>query len=229
MNFKKGIQDGVAIGIGYFAVSFSFGVAGHQFLSPLYLTLISMSNLTSAGQFAGVKIIEASGSLLEILIATFFINIRYSLMGVSLSQKVLSSFGTKKRLLLSTGITDEIYAVAMGQNTKITASYFAGLMSLPYLGWSSGTFLGAYSGEILPKIVTNALGVALYAMFIAIVVPPMRQKMSISIAVFISIALSLIFYYSPVFSKVSIGFSIVLSAVFASIVAAVFFPIQEKA
>ena len=133
MKFSTGVKDGLPIGFGYFAVSFSFGIAGSKFLAWPLVTLISMTNLTSAGQFAGLQIMaDAAGTFIEMAIATFFINLRYSLMAISLSQKVAPSFGTFKRLLLATGITDEIYALAVSQTEPVTARYFAGLMVLPY-------------------------------------------------------------------------------------------------
>ncbi len=228
MKFSKGIQDGIPIALGYLAVSFSFGIAGSDFLTWPLVTLISMTNLTSAGQFAGLQIMEAAGSFLEILIATFFINLRYSLMAISLSQKVNGNFNIGKRLLLSTGITDEIYALAMAQSGKIGASYFAGLMCLPYCGWALGTLGGAACGAVLPAVLTNALGVALYGMFVAIVVPEMQKYRSITIAVLISIGCSFAFRYIPALNKISVGFAIILCAVLASAIAAVLFPIREK-
>lgn len=229
MYFKKGVEDGLPIGLGYFAVSFSFGIAGSKLLSSVLVTLISMTNLTSAGQFAGLQIMsEATGTLIEMAIATFFINLRYSLMAVSLSQKVSSSFSTWKRCLLGTGITDEIYAVAMSQKSPVTPLYFLGLMTLPYLGWTSGTLVGAICGEILPGFLTDALGVALYGMFIAIVVPQMKSHKPTAIAIFIAITLSLLFNYAPYLKEISVGFSIILCAVIASLLAAFLFPIQEK-
>ena len=227
MTFKQGLQDGIAIGLGYFAVSFSFGIAGSNFLSWPFVTFISMTNLTSAGQFAGLQIMHAAGTFFEMALATFFINLRYSLMAISLSQKVSPEFGTLQRLLLSTGITDEIYAVAMSQEGKIPPRYFFGLMIAPYIGWSTGTLVGAYAGEILPQILTSALGVALYGMFIAIVVPQMKASRANTIAVAIAIACSLAFHYIPVLRGVSIGFAIILCAITASLVAAIAFPVKE--
>ncbi|MBP5247673.1 MAG: AzlC family ABC transporter permease [Fibrobacter sp.] len=229
MKFSKGVIDGFPIGIGYFAVSFSFGIAGSKILSWPLVTLISMTNLTSAGQFAGLQIMQATGTLIEMIIATFFINLRYSLMAISLSQKVSPSFGTLQRLFLGMGITDEIYALAIGAKERVNPMYFFGLTVLPYLGWSLGTLCGAIAGEILPGILTNALGVALYGMFIAIVVPQMQKQISTCIAVAISIALSCAFYFVPVLQKVSTGFAIILCAIVASLVCAKFFPIKKEA
>lgn len=230
MKFSKGVKDGLPIGIGYFAVSFAFGInAGSVLHSWLLATFISMTNLTSAGQFAGLNIMaSATGTLVEMAIASLFINLRYSLMAISLSQKVAPSFGTFKRILLSTGITDEIYAVAMSQCERVNAKYFLGLMVLPYLGWSGGTLTGAVCGQILPDVVVNALGVALYGMFIAIVIPVMKSSRPTLIAVLIAIALSFAFKFVPLLNGVSAGFAIIICAVLASLVCAALFPVEDS-
>lgn len=228
MNFQSGIKDGFPIGVGYFAVSFSFGIAGSKLLSWPLVTLISMTNLTSAGQFAGLQIMsDVAGTFLEMALATLFINLRYSLMAISLSQKVAPGFTTGKRLLLATGITDEIFAVSMSQKEKVTPIYFLGLSTLPYLGWSLGTMTGAICGQILPMMVTNALGVALYGMFVAIVVPQMKVHKPTIFAVAIAVALSLAFKYVPALSGVTVGFAIIICATIASLVAAFLFPVRE--
>lgn len=227
MNYTQGVKDGFPIGLGYFAVSFSFGIAGSNFLSWPLVTLISMTNLTSAGQFAGLQIMtDAAGTFIEMALATFFINLRYSLMAISLSQKVSPDFGTAKRLLLATGITDEIFAVAMSKKC-VTPIYFLGLSTLPYIGWSLGTMVGAICGEILPAIVTNALGVALYGMFVAIVVPQMKVHKPTIFAVAIAVALSCAFKFVPALSCVSVGFAIIICALVASFLAAALFPMKN--
>lgn len=230
MKFSKGVKDGLPIGVGYFAVSFAFGInAGEALNSWLLATFISMTNLTSAGQFAGLKIMSsATGTLVEMAVASLFINLRYSLMAISLSQKVTSSFNTPKRLLLATGITDEIYAVSMSQTEKVNPLYFLGLMTLPYVGWSGGTLTGAICGQILPDMVVNALGVALYGMFIAIVVPPMKSDRPTLIAVLIAVALSFAFYFVPALKTVSSGFAIIICAVIASLICAALFPVKAQ-
>ena len=224
MNWTKGVKDGIRLAL-HFAVFF-FGIAGSHILSWPLVTLISMFNLT-CGQFAGLKLLSL-WVLFSKWLWPFFINLRYSLMAISLSQKVDSSFGIVKRLLLSTGITDEIYAVSMSQKKKISSSYFFGLMCFPYLGWSLGTFVGAFSGPILPVEVSQALGVALYAMFVAIVVPEMKKQRSVFIVVILSIICSLLFYYAPVLNQISVGFSIILSAMIASAIGAILFPVEEN-
>lgn len=229
MKFSKGLFDGFPIGIGYLAVSFSFGIAGSKVLSWPLVTLISMTNLTSAGQFAGLKIMEAAGTFLEMALATFFINLRYSLMAISLSQKVSPEFRTPERLLLSFGITDEIYALAMNAKDRVTPLYFLGLATFPYIGWTLGTLSGAIAGEVLPNILTNALGVALYGMFVAIVVPKAKSHRPTLLAVILSVILSFAFFYVPGLKNVSTGFAIILCAVLSSLFAAKLFPIKDPA
>ena len=228
MKFTKGVKDGFPIGIGYFAVSFSFGIAGSKLLTWPLVTLISMTNVTSAGQFAGLQIMaDAAGTFIEMAIATFFINLRYSLMAISLSQKVSPSFGTGKRLLLAMGITDEIYAVSMIQKESVTPIYFLGLFTLPYAGWSLGTLTGAVCGEILPAIVTNALGVALYGMFIAIIIPPSKESKTVLTLVLVSMAASFAFNRISWFSGISAGTKTIILTILIAAAGAVLKPIKE--
>lgn len=226
--FKKGLTDGLPIGLGYLAVSFSFGilaVAGG--LNVWQATLISMTNLTSAGQFAGLTIMVSGGSLIEMVISQFVINLRYSLMSISLSQHIDKSMTLPRKLFYGEFHTDEIFAVGMGRPEKLSNKYFLGVIIAPYIGWSLGTFLGAVCGEVLPAMITSALGVALYGMFIAIIVPPMKHSRKISIVVAIAIALSLCFNFIPVLKNVSSGFAIIICAVIASVFGAIVFPIED--
>ena len=227
--FRKGITDGIPIGLGYLAVSFSFGilaVAGG--LNVWQATLISMTNVTSAGQFAGLTIMLSGGSYIEMIISQFVINLRYSLMSISMSQHIDKSMNLPRKLFYGIFHTDEIFAVGMGRPEKLNHKYFLGVIIAPYIGWSLGTFLGAVCGEILPSMITSALGVALYGMFIAIVVPPMKHSYKISIVVAIAIALSLCFNFIPVLKNISSGFAIIICAVVASIFGAFVFPVEEE-
>lgn len=228
MDFKKGIKDGIPIALGYFSVSIAFGLmaieCGCTWFEAL---LISFTNLTSAGQFAGVTVMAGMGTYLEMALTQLVINSRYSLMAVSLSQKADSKFKGIWRVILGFAITDEIFAVAIGQKDKVSKEYFAGLMALPLLGWSGGTLTGAVLGNVMPAIITSALGVALYGMFIAVVVPVAKQNLHVLAAVVIAIIISAAIYYLPVFSGISSGFAIILCAVIASAICAVLFPIKE--
>ena len=232
-QFLEGIKDGIPIGLGYLSVSFTFGSAAvapgdaGNALSVWQAVLISMTNLTSAGQLAGLQIMLYGGTLIEMAISEFIINLRYSLMSISLSQKVNRKFKGIYRWLLGFGITDEIYAVAILHKGEVSRSYFLGLMTIPYIGWSLGTFLGALSGNLLPAIVCSALGLAIYGMFIAIIIPPMKKSRSTLMVVCIAIILSCMFAYVPGLNKISVGFSIIICAVAASLIGAIFFPVED--
>ena len=227
-TFKEGLSDGVPIGLGYLSVSFGFGIAVVAAgLSPLIALLISMSNETSAGQKAGLDIIIAQGGLIEMILTQFIINLRYSLMGISLSQRLDGSFTTPWRMLLSFSITDEIFAVASTKQHKVGTKYFAGLSTVPYLGWALGTLLGALAGTLLPDVVRNCLGLMLYGMFIAIIIPPARRERGVLFAVCVAVGLSCIFYYVPFFDFLSGGFALIISAVAAAALAALLFPVAS--
>lgn len=228
-DYLKGLHHGLAIGIGYFAVSFSFGIlAVGKGISPLAATLISMTNLTSAGQFAGVTVIATAGTLVEMALIQFVINLRYALMGFSLSQKLPERTTVFERAIIAFGNTDEIFAVAMSGLHPLTTSYLLGLTTLPYIGWTAGTVIGALAGQILPDRVTVALGISLYGMLISIVMPKVRELKSVRTVVIISIVLSCLFAYVPIIKEISSGISIVICTVIASALGAYFFPIKEE-
>ena len=229
LTFKKGVRDGLPIGLGYLSVSFAFGVQASLLGIPVLITaMISMTNLTSAGQLAGLNVIATCGTFLEIILTQLVINSRYFLMSISLSQKVDSSFNTKNRLLCSAFITDEIFAVGISNNS-IGKNYFLGLSLLPYIGWASGTILGAILGDVLPTQITVALGIALYAMFIAIIIPPAVKSINVLFVVLLSAGVSCVFYYVPFLKdNVSQGFSVIICAIVASVIAAILFPIKQN-
>lgn len=225
--FMKGLSDGVPIGLGYFSVAMGFGILAINLkISAFFAWLISATNLTSAGQAAGVEVIAAGGTLIEMALTQLVINLRYSLMGFSLTQKLDDSFTTPKRLVLSMGITDEIYAMAISQKGKISPAYMTGLIIIPFIGWTSGTVVGAFASQILPEIISDVMGIMLYGMFIAVFVPASKKSKNVLLAVLISAGASIIFKYLLTF--VSGGFSIILSAIIASVVCALIFPVKEE-
>ena len=227
MYFNKGLKDGIPIGLGYFSVSFAFGVmAVKENLSFIQAVLISLFNLTSAGQYAGLTIMVAGGSLIEIALSQLLINARYSLMAISLSQKLEERFSTPYRAILGFAITDEIFAVASG-NKWVSRAYMAGLAILPILGWTGGTLSGALLGGVMPPIMQSALGVALYGMFIAIVTPDAKKEKSILCVILIAVACSCIMFYTPVLKEVSSGFAVIICTVIAAAFGAIVFPREE--
>ncbi len=228
-KIQRGIQDGIPIAVGYFSVSFTFGMMAVQSgISPFHAVLISLLNLTSAGQFAGLTVIVTGASLIEMALTQLVINIRYALMSVSLSQKLDDSVKLRSRFLIAYGNTDEIFAVASSNPGKVGEKYLYGLIFLPVLGWVGGTLAGAVASTILPETIISALGVALYGMFIAIVVPPATEHREIRIVVILALILSAAFYYLPVLKQVSSGFMIIICTVVAAAIGAVLFPIKEE-
>lgn len=226
-QFLKGLYQGLPIALGYLSVSFGFGITAIRAgLSVLASVGVSFTNLTSAGQAAGVGVIAAGGSLAEMALTQFIINLRYSLMGISLSQKLDKSFTVPKRLIAAHGITDEIFAVASSQKEPLTAGYMYGLMTLPVIGWTLGTLLGALFGQLLPQNVSNALGMMLYAMFIAVFVPAAKKELSVLISVVIAASLSIFFKF--VVPSLSGGFAVIISAVLSAAVCSLIFPIKEE-
>ncbi len=225
-QFFRGLWHGIPICLGYLSVSFGFGImAVRAGLSVLAAVGISVTNLTSAGQAAGVGIIAAGGTLFEMALTQLVINIRYSLMGISLSQKLDGTFTLPRRLIVSFGITDEIFAVASAQRGLLCPSYMYGLILISFLGWSGGTLLGAVAGQLLPSSVTDAMGIVLYGMFIAIIVPAAKEKRSVLCAVTIAILASVIFEYLLPF--ISGGFAVIISAIVSAAVCAAVFPVSD--
>ena len=226
-GFLKGMRQGIPICLGYLSVSFGFGIlAVKSGLSAMTSVLISMTNLTSAGQAAGVAIIASGGTLVEMALTQLVINLRYALMGVSLSQKLDGTFNTPRRLLVAYGITDEIYAVAISRPEPLTARYMYGLILTPLIGWTAGTALGAMAGKLLPQTVTDAMGIVLYGMFLAIVVPAARKERQVLCVVLLAAACSAGFRY--LLPGVSGGFAVILSALAAAVAGALLFPVTEE-
>ena len=228
-EFKKGVQTGVPVGLGYFSVSFGFGaMAIAQGLSSFHATLISATNLTSAGQFAGLTLIVAMGTLWEMVMTQIVINSRYSLMSIALAQRMGERIGFLPRLLIAFFNTDEIFALAMARKEPLTVPFLLGLGTLPILGWTGGTLMGALAGSVLPTDIRAALGVMLYGMFIAIVIPPARQEKPVCIVMILALILSCLFAWVPALKAVSAGISIVLCTVVAAAVCAALFPVAEE-
>lgn len=226
-DLSKGLLDGVPIALGYFSVSFGFGIlAVGKRIPALFALLISATNLTSAGQAAGVEVIAAGGPLLEMALTQFIINLRYSLMALSLTQKLDSSFTTPKRLFLSFGLTDEIYAVASSQSGSISPAYLFGLICLPFFGWTGGTLFGALASSFLPSVLANNMGIMLYGMFLAIVIPPAKKIKPIRAAVILSAGISLLLKFFLPF--ISAGFAIIISALASAAFCAYRFPIHKE-
>ena len=227
-EWLDGVKQGIPIACGYFFVSFTFGILGASLGFRWWESvIISMTNLTSAGQVAGVRTIAAGGSIAELALSQLVINLRYSLMGISLSQNTDDDFTGAKRATLGFGITDEIYAVAVNRPKPVSSWFFLGLMTLPYFGWSLGTLAGALFGGVLPPSVTDVMTLAIYGMFIAIVLPKAKAERGVLVVVMLAAAVSCALYFAPVFSKIPSGFAIIICAVLAAVAGAIWFPVPE--
>ncbi len=226
-TFLKGILDSIPIFLGYLSVSFAFGIfTVESGLGVLEALLISMTNVTSAGQLAAVPIIAGGGAFAELAATQFIINLRYALMSVSLSQKLHNKFTLLDRLLVSFINTDEVFAVASSKSGKVKKGYMYGLIIPPYLGWALGTLIGAAAGNILPSVVVTSLGVSIYAMFVAIVVPEARTNVNTALCVLFAVILSCLFNFVPMFKGIPAGFVIIICAISASAVFALLHPID---
>lgn len=225
----QGLRDGIPIGLGYLAVSFSFGILARKAgLTTFQAVMMSALNLTSAGQFASLAIIEGAGSYLELALSQLIINLRYCLMSCSLSQKVDQKAPFFHRFLMAYGNTDEVFALSSAAKGPLSPFYSYGLIAVAMPGWSLGTLLGAAAGSILPERMLSALGVALYGMFCAIIIPPARQDRVLRVMILLSMAASLLFAVMPVLKDISSGMRVILLTVGISAAAAVFCPVREE-
>ena len=228
-DFFAGMRASLPVFIGYFSVSFGFGtLAVAKGLSAFQAALISLTNVTSAGQFAGLTVIAENGGLLAMILTQLVINSRYALMSLALGQNMDEKFTLRYRFLCAFYNTDEVFALAMERGKRLTLSFMLGLGILPILGWTGGTLCGALAGSILPPSARTALGVALYGMFIAIVVPQAKDSRPMLTTAALAAGLATAFRFLPLLSRLSEGIAIVICTVFAAALAAALFPIKEE-
>ena len=228
-DYGRGLRHGLPIALGYVSVAFAFGIQARSAgLSTLQAVLISLLNVTSAGQLAGLTLMTAGAGLTEMVLTQLTINLRYALMSLSLGQKLDRSMTLVHRALIAFCNTDEVFAVASQQPGMVGRAYLYGLTNGPFVGWVLGTLLGALAGGLLPEALTDALGIAIYGMFIAIVLPPLRRMREVRAVVGVSVALSCALALMPVFSFVSDGFRIIICAVVASVLGAWLMPLRAE-
>ena len=226
--YCTGVRRGLPVGVGYFSVSFGFGaMAVANGIQAMDATLISLTNLTSAGQFAGLTLILAAAGLWEMVLTQLVINSRYALMSLALSQK-MQGIGFLPRLAIAFFNTDEIFALAMAEKKPLTVPFLLGLGLTPIIGWTTGTLCGALAGSVLPLAVRTALGVMLYGMFIAIVVPQAKKDTPILISALLALVFSCLFTWVPGLKEVSGGLAIVICTVAAAAICAALFPVGDE-
>ena len=228
LTFKKGLRDGVPIALGYLSVSFAFGILVVSYGLPIWTPIVtSLTNFTGTGQFIGMEMLRNGAALYEIGFTMIIINIRYVLMSISMSQKMKSNVGVGKRLLISFGVTDEVYAVSMSQDGELNFKYLMGLMLGSFTGWITGTVFGALVGSIIPAIILSAMGITIHAMFIAIIVPPSKDSRPVCITVLIAITIASLLYLIPALRKNNF-YIIIIAGILATLVTTFAFPIQEE-
>ena len=232
-EFVRGLKRGFPICLGYFPVSFTFGlIAVKMGFTPAQATLISLTNMASAGQFAGIRLIEGGAAYIELVVTTFIINLRYFLMSLSLSQKVNPEMPFYKRAVMAYCITDEVFALSAMEPDEVTFPFFGGLMITPIIGWTTGTLVGAVASELLSPMVQGCMGIALYCMFIAIIIPPARKSRKVALAVVVAAALSCIFKYVPGINMLSQvgggGWAIITAAILGAAICATIKEVKRR-
>jgi len=228
LTMKQGFIDGLPICLGYISVAIAFGVLAVQKGLPLWAPpIISVTNLSGTGQFAGLDLLSATASYIEIACAILIINARYFLMSVSLSQKLPSNIKQWQRYIIAFGNTDEVYAVAMGQKLPLNFLYMLGMILCAFSGWVGGTIIGTFAGSIVPKALSSAFGISLYAMFLAIIIPAGKKSRPVTYTILIAAVASFIFYFAPFLNTLSSGWVIIICGVGSSAFAALKYPVTE--
>ncbi|MDS1031004.1 AzlC family ABC transporter permease [Bacillota bacterium LX-D] len=228
-NFLQGVEAGVPILMGYVPIAFTFGLLAKSLnVSATLAILMSLTNYAGASQFIGIKLMAMNVQMVEIVMTTFVVNIRHFLMSFCISKKLGPNVSMPMRALLGFGLTDENFVVAsMQPDEKITPMFLLGAETISYLGWGGGTILGVVVSEAMPESMSNSIGLALYVMFLGLIIPPMKQSKVICGISFIAMFISAVLTYTPVLSEISLGFRIVLTIIITSTIGAVFFPDKE--
>lgn len=224
-TWKDGFKNGLPIFFGYIAVSFSFGVAAKDVLTPMQAVFMSGTNFASAGQVAALGLILASASFWEMAATQLVVNMRYSLMACSLSQKLERNIPAYHRLCLAVGLTDEVFGLCAAQPGKISPAYAYGIMCAALPGWVLGTFLGSMSHAVMPPVVLHALGITIYAMFLAIILPAAKGNYAVALVIIVSMASSFLCEVPALAHYISPGMKILVLTVVIASGAALLFPV----
>ena len=227
-HFLRGLRDGIPIGLGYFAVSFGIGISAHNaHLSIFQGFLLSFLNNASSGEYGGITIIAADSGLWAMALMMLVVNARYLLMSCSLSQKFAPGTPMRHRLLVGYDVTDELFGLAISCDGWLDPYYMYGAILVAAPSWAVGTALGVVVGNLLPARVVSALSVALYGMFLAIIIPPARKNKVVAALVLLSFALSFACGRLPLVSSLSSGTRTIILTVALSAGAALLFPVKD--
>lgn len=224
--FLKGMKDGLPVALGYLAVSFTLGIAAVKSgLTPFQAFATSALNNTSAGEFAAFSLIGAGVSYMEIALTTLILNMRYILMSCALSQKIDKHTPIVHRFLMAYDVTDEIFGLSIMSEGRLDPKYTYGLITISAPSWAIGTYLGAVMGSVMPAGVLSAMNLALYGMFIAVIVPPAKKDKTIAVVIAVSMLSSLMFSILPGLREISSGIVVIILTVVISLAAAILFPV----
>lgn len=227
--FLSGLKAGIPIALGYFAVSFSLGItARNAGVTPLQSLVISLLCNASAGEYAGFTVISSVATYIEMAFMIFIANARYILMSCALSQKLSPNLKLTHKLLIGFDLTDELFAISLARPGFLNPFYFYGAAVISIPSWAVGTALGAVAGDIIPEMLVNALSVALYGMFLVVIIPPAKKNKIIAVLIAVCFALSYAFQKIPIFAGISSGTKIIILTVIISVAAALFFPVKEE-
>lgn len=227
-NFLKGMHDGIPICLGYFAVSFTLGIASKSVgMNPIQAALMSFLMHASAGEFAVLTVLSSGGGILTMILTQITVNIRYVLMSCALSQKIAPNTPLYKRGILAYFVTDEIFGISAAVNGRLNPFYSYGAASVASPGWVIGTLLGAVIGNILPERLSSAFNVALYGMFLAIVIPTSKKNRVVAVLVCVSMLTSYLFTICPFTASLSASARIIILTFALAAIAAVLFPVKE--
>lgn len=227
--FCEGMRDGVPIALGYFAVSFSLGIAARNAgLTPFQGFIASLFNNASAGEYAAFSLIAAGATYTEVAIITLIANARYLLMSCALAQRFAPGTPFFHRLIIGYDVTDELFGITIARPGYLNPFYTYGAITLAAPAWAMGTALGIVAGNLLPLRAVSALSVALYGMFLAIIIPPARKNRVVAVLVALSFALSFACNYLPGIASLSDGTRTILLTVLISCGAAILFPVKPE-
>lgn len=226
--YKKGLRDGIPIGLGYFAVSFTLGIVAKKAGLTAFQTFLATAlTNASAGGYAGFTAIAEHSTYIDVALTMLIVNARYLLMSAALSQKLAPNTPLRHRALVAFDVTDEIFGISVAVEGTLNPYYNYGAMTVAIPGWSLGAALGVLSGNILPNNLVSALGVGLYGMFLAIVIPPARKSKIIAGIVIISMFLSFALTKIPLLNGMSSGLRVIVLTVIIALAAAILFPVKE--
>ena len=226
----EGMRDGFPIALGYFAVSFSLGIAARNAgLTPMQGFWASLLNNASAGEYAAFTLMAAKATYWEVAVITLIANARYLLMSCALAQRFAPETPFFHRLIVGYDVTDEIFGITIARPGYLNPYYTYGAILLAAPAWAIGTALGIMAGNVLPLRIVSALSVALYGMFLAIIIPPARKNRIVAGLVALSFALSFACEYLPGVASLSSGTRTILLTVLISGAAAVLFPVTQEA